>query len=415
MQGILPVLIFLIKRSIGSFVRYTDHKKQRLCPTLLYPLFNKCRLLFMLCKLLKYRFKIKIARYQASCGSFMCDHSNREYTSYLSKLLREEFKVYNYSKISIVRYAVFLIANNNINKRLLFNQIKKTLFLLLKHRRQYPLPVFNELISFFLDWLNYHTLFKVCPPAFVFTVDDLSSERLAACLVANYQQIYVIYGQIDLIKYTKPPFAVDIAIVKSRDALEYFTNRSSIVHHAGKVDCDKIRVRKIPSKVRTVGILLDNFWIHDKLVEIINIIRKKHRNAILYIRYHPDTKTKPDFSSDKIVVANSNETLELYSNKCDYVISNDTTARNKVLLNGCPVVHVSGIDDSGFESCGYVKNGVILGCEAKSIKSLSMESINTFYSSKNWVTNMKKVFATDSEINAASREEIREYIKILMA
>ncbi|ODV49679.1 hypothetical protein SAMN06295989_10721 [Methanohalophilus euhalobius] len=382
-----------------------------------YAIFKRCVFLFIIVKLMVFRFKIPSSKSRNQPCGFIYDHGNLEYTKFFRDILEFDFK-YTYFHVPFIGYVFYLIATHYNKKTYLFQQIKFILRQIigvirisLTERYNYPLKYYERLLDFYLQCFNHLTLFNVYPPSFVFTVDDFVPSRIGLCYVANFMKVPIIYGQIDMYNFSVPPTKVDIALVNSKEAIEYFNDGLTIVHQKEKIDY-KINIRKIPSNPKIIGLVPNNFYVKEKLISAIALIIQKHPNSTLYIKYHPNTKTKdkPLFSSNKIVEAKE-ETLESYSNKCDYIIASNTTAQMKVLLKGCPVIHISGIDRNKFDLNGYVKKKVIFGCKIEELKAIDIESVNEFYSNPCWKVNITKMYQNNSNKSIVSREYLKKYIK----
>jgi len=380
-------------------------------------IFKRCVFLFIITKMIIFRFKVPSSKSRHQPCGFIHDHGNLEYTKFFIETLDFDFE-YSYFRIPIVGYIFYLVATHYNKKTYLLQQIKFILRQITKIMRtslteghRYPLKYYERLLDFYLQYFNHLTLFNVYPPSFVFTVDDFVPSRIGLCYIANIMRIPIIYGQIDMQKYSIPPVKVNVALVNSKEAIEYFNEEGTMVYQMNRFDYKKINVRKVPSNPNVVGLLLNNFYIIERLKGTITRIQKKHPNSTIYIRYHPNTKAqdKPFFSSNKIIEAKK-ETLESYSSKCDYIIASNTSAQMKVLIKGCPVIHISGIDRNGFDLYGYVKKKMIFGCKIENLKLMNIRSINEFYSDPCWKANIAKIYQNDPNIDTGSKEDLRKSI-----
>lgn len=407
LENFYPAIEFIIKRELGVLGSYTKNRKRKVCHNYFFYFFlDKSRLLLVLFNILRFEFKVNIDQ---NSGMFILDHKSNKYSSYFSTLTGKDLNLYKYRSKSFFKYLFFLVTNKNIDKKKLFNDAKIVLHFIFKYRKKYPLPVSNKLINFFIYFLNYSMLFDLSVPSSVFVSDDISVERLAVSLVANKNKIPVIYGQISFLNFNPPPFFVDVALLKSREAIEYFINKAKVVYQVEKVEWDRIKIRKIPHNVSSIGILTNNFLNRDKLLEFIKIIRKKYPDALICIRYHPRTRKKLDLSAYGILESEAQESLKEFSKKYDYVVASRTSSQTEALINGCPVLQVSGMDNGGFDN--NVGNRIVIGCKLDNFYFFDEELINKFYLDEKWKKFMEKSFSADKNINLASKNELKKYLK----
>lgn len=407
LENFYPAIEFIIKREQNALEVYAENRKRKVCHSSLFYFFlDKFRLLLVLFNILKFEFKVDINQ---NSRVLVLDHKSNKYSYYLSALIEKDLNSYEYRSKSFFKYLFFLVTNKNIDKKKLLNDTKTALHFIFKYRKKYPLPVSNKLIDFFIYFLNYSILFDLPAPFLVFISDDISVERLAVSFVANKNKIPVIYGQISFLNFNPPPFFVDVALLKSKEAIEYFINKAKIVHQVEKVEWDSVKIRKIPQNISSIGILTNNFLNQDKLLEFIKIIRKKYPDALICIRYHPRTRKKLNLSAYGILEPEAQESLKEFSKKYDYVVASRTSSQTEVLINGCPVLQVSGMDNGGFDD--NVENRIVIGCKLEDFYFLNEELINEFYLDKEWKENMKKTFSIKENINLTSEEDLKKYLK----
>ena len=121
-------------------------------------------------------------------------------------------------------------------------------------------------------------------------------------------------------------------------------------------------IRLIPDYPR-VGIATNNLFVGSKEQrDLLKEIRQALGVAVLYIRLHPNSKLgSVDFSDPSITIAPFDESLEQFASKIDIAIVGNSAVQLKLVCEGLPVLHISGLDPLGFDLYGYCQRGIIFG------------------------------------------------------
>ena len=137
-------------------------------------------------------------------------------------------------------------------------------------------------------------------------------------------------------------------------------------------------IRPIPEYPR-VGIATNNLFVGSKEQrDLLKEIRQALGVKVLYVRLHPNSKLgSVDFSDPSITIAPFDESLEQFASKVDIAIVGNSAVQLKLVCEGLPVLHISGLDPLGFDMYGYCQRGIIYG--APHLANNILSDITTFF------------------------------------
>jgi len=140
------------------------------------------------------------------------------------------------------------------------------------------------------------------------------------------------------------------------------------------------RIRPFPKRL-LVGLATNaSFGRVNSDFAILEEIRNKLDVSRLHLRLHPNSSlSQNDFDDAQIWVAPLDETIAEFAQRVDLGIVGNSAVQLKLLCEGLPVVHLGGLDQSNFDTYGYVKQGLLPGFRA--VDDLSLKKIRDTYAS----------------------------------
>ncbi|MCH7412066.1 hypothetical protein MM213_01115 [Belliella sp. R4-6] len=137
-------------------------------------------------------------------------------------------------------------------------------------------------------------------------------------------------------------------------------------------------LREIPNNPR-VGIATNAFFeATPEQIELLKQVKKKLNIELLKIRLHPNSKlSENSFPAALLRIAPKNESIESFSDSVDIAIVGNSAVQLRLLCEGLPVIHISGLDIHGYDNYKYCQNGFCFGLEGLSF--LDLNALQKFY------------------------------------
>ena len=227
----------------------------------------------------------------------------------------------------------------------------------------------------FRDFLHHHPMVK---PIIISDVSPglhmlWSAATIAGCGALWWQDDY---HHIESLTY--PVLAAAVLNHGGYEAVLY-SSPSAVIVQRPSIPLKPIR--QIPDHPR-VGIATNAFFIANQDQRLIlDHIRKALNVSILYVRLHPNSKlVSADFSEHWIRIAPFDESLEQFALNIDIAVVGNSAVQLRLICEGVPVLHISGLDPHGYDLYGYCKRGFIYGSETIGTNILS--EVSRHYSDK---------------------------------
>jgi hypothetical protein len=185
------------------------------------------------------------------------------------------------------------------------------------------------------------------------------------------------------------PYKCDFAAILNQYGLETVRSRSPKVKVYLR---HKTHTKAFKSVISTprLGVAVNaSFTATRHQIKILDQLKQQLNLNYVYVRLHPTSKLcSDDFKEDWIRIAPKQETLEDYINKVDVVIVGNSAVQLKLLCEGLPVIHISGLDRFEFDLYGYCELGFSYGIQ-KDIGKFSWAEVQEFYKEE---TIQKKLY-----------------------
>ena len=174
------------------------------------------------------------------------------------------------------------------------------------------------------------------------------------------------------------PYPVVAAAVLNHGGYEAVLRSSPLAMIVSRPSVILKPIRPIPNHPR-VGIATNNFIVaSSEQRELLDQIRQAFGVAELYIRLHPNSKLVPaDFPEHWITIAPVDESFEQFASKIDIVVVGNSAVQLRLICEGVPVLHISGLDPHGYDLYGYCKRGFTYGAEI--IGNNILSDITTYF------------------------------------
>ncbi|MAM33929.1 MAG: hypothetical protein CMH28_02515 [Micavibrio sp.] len=301
---------------------------------------------------------------------------------------------------------------NFFEKKLKLNFFYKLLLFrkIIKITKLFPSNTRPSIIKFLTLYSNLCEQYQIygAPKSFL-CVADLSSERLAmAYATKKFGGNIIYYFYTDYSKQI-PPFPVNAAILRNRAQAELFKtsyNKNTLIFLLN--DKDEIELKPIDTRVKNIGIAVNNFYNKKDLKKVIISLSKKYPQTFLNIRHHPNDKEKyvPKIKSAKIFT--NSLSLKEFAEINDFIVTGNSSVQMDFLREGCPVI-LTKLDDLGNDLLGYAKKKIVYS--QTHIERMNIENVNKFYRG-NWRTRFEEDFLfNDSQF--LHEDELSAFLKNL--
>ena len=207
-------------------------------------------------------------------------------------------------------------------------------------------------------------------------ISDVSPDLHMLWSAASVAGCGALWWQDDYHHIESLPYPVAVAAVLTQGGYEAVLHSSPSAMIVCRPSVERKPIRKIPDNPR-VGIATNNFIVANKEQrELLDQIRQALGVANLYVRLHPNSKlVLADFPEHWITIAPFDESLEQFASKIDIAIVGNSAVQLRLICEGVPVLHLSGLDPLGYDTYAYCKKGFIYGSEKIGVHSLSEMSI----------------------------------------
>lgn len=355
----------------------------------MYNFFDINRELFLFYKIVNFSYKISFSKRNSI---LIQDHHNNNARTILNNIIYQhgEYELKSSDLKGFIDYCV-LRKNKNITSELI-----KKIGKLISIKNKYSLPEYNKIILLYLNYYNFKILFDINPPKMVCNVMDYSPFILGASLSANKKNILVVTTQMSLLSFAKSPYDVNVAIVKSKNAYKYYSEKSNIAYILDSKIKKNFYVRKVEGEKFVVGILLNNFFKENMVLSSLEKIFDKFDDCEVFLRFHPGTienrksKIKNYFQSNIQICSNSID-MKSFCDKCSFIVAGHTTSITEALQNKCPVIFSPVAFDL------YAKSSKIVF--SSKIEDIDIEDMNKYYSCKQWKNSFIENFNVENEIS----------------
>lgn len=210
-------------------------------------------------------------------------------------------------------------------------------------------------------------------------ISDVSPDLHMLWSAASVAGCGALWWQDDYHHIESLPYPVAAAAVLNQGGYEavLYSCPSAVIVRRPSITLKPIR--PIPDYPR-VGIATNNLFVASKeQLDFLKEIRQALGVDMLYIRLHPNSKLVPlDILAQWITIASFDESLELFASKIDIAIVGNSAVQLKLVCEGLPVLHISGLDPLGFDLYGYCKMGITYGVQ-KNLGNNILSDITTFY------------------------------------
>lgn len=208
-------------------------------------------------------------------------------------------------------------------------------------------------------------------------ISDVSPDLHMLWSAATVAGCGALWWQDDYHHIQTLPYPVIAAAVLNQGGYEAVLNSSpsAVIVHRPSIHLKPIR--PIPDYPR-VGIATNNLFVASKEQrDLLEEIRKALGVKVVYIRLHPNSKLgSVVFSDTSITIAPFDESLEQFASKIDIAIVGNSAVQLKLVCEGLPVLHISGLDPLGFDLYGYCQMGITYGTQ--NLDNNILSDITTF-------------------------------------
>lgn len=209
-------------------------------------------------------------------------------------------------------------------------------------------------------------------------ISDVSPELHAIWGAALKEGNRVLWWQDDFHHHRFLYYSATAAAVLNESALSAVISKGRNIAIVHRATATPLPFKCLPSDLR-IGLATNVlFKPSDANKDLFHHIRKIFAVDRISLRLHPNSKLgKDEFSGLPIELADSNKSLENFSSRINLVFVGNSASQIWFVRNGVPVVHIAGLDDCGFDSYGYVQEGLIFGCE--DLTKLTFSDVAHFY------------------------------------
>ena len=95
------------------------------------------------------------------------------------------------------------------------------------------------------------------------------------------------------------------------------------------------------------------------------------------VRLHPNSRLDAQEWPTELTLAPKDETLEVFAGRHAILLCGNTQAQAKALASGTAVLHCAGLDPLPFDHQGYVRDGILPGCQTPD--SLDLSAVRDFF------------------------------------
>ena len=261
--------------------------------------------------------------------------------------------------------------------RLLYRLPRALLFLFIMLRRA-PLLDYIDL-QIILGREVYRHLLLRYPLVKPIIISDVSPELHMLWSAATVAGAGALWWQDDYHHIEFLPYSVVAAAVLNQDGYDVVCQSSPAAMIVRRPSLRSKSIRLIPDKPR-VGIATSNFFFaSSEQLEFLYQIRQVLCVDVLYVRLHPNsTLTLADFPETWVTIAPVDESLEQFASKIDIAVVGNSAVQLKLVSEGVPVVHISGLDPQDYDSYGYCQREFVFGIQL--IQDLRLFDLRKFYS-----------------------------------
>ena len=193
-------------------------------------------------------------------------------------------------------------------------------------------------------------------------ISDVSPDLHMLWSAASVAGCGALWWQDDYHHIESLPYPVSLAAVLNQGGYEavLYSCPSAVIVRRPSIPLKPIR--PIPEYPR-VGIATNTLFVaSQEQRDLLAQIRQGLGVAVLYIRLHPNSKLgSVDFSDPSISIASFDESLEQFASKIDIAIVGNSAVQLRLVCEGLPVLHISGLDPLGFDLYGYCQRGITYG------------------------------------------------------
>jgi len=193
-------------------------------------------------------------------------------------------------------------------------------------------------------------------------ISDVSPDLHMLWSAASVAGSGALWWQDDYHHNESLPYPVVAAAVLNQGGYDAVLHSCSSAVIVQRPSMPRKPIRPIPKYPR-VGIATNIFFVaSQEQCVLLAQIRQTFGVAVVYIRLHPNSKLiSGDFSDPWITIAPFDESIEQFASKIDIVIVGNSAVQLRLVCEGLPVLHISGLDPLGFDQYGYCQKGIIYG------------------------------------------------------
>ena len=210
---------------------------------------------------------------------------------------------------------------------------------------------------FWAGVFTWRALLRRTRPRAVLIVDDLSAERTALGLAASIERIPIGYVLMPGRRRPAPPFPVDVVFGQSESQGSLGAHGPALFALPELVE-SVVDLASLEGESLRIGVAL-NAW--GRLDAVLDRCRELNASefgskiASIRVRPHPrvasaESEILRNAGCADIVVSDSGESLEVFAESCDLVIAGNTSACDRLIHLGVPVVSIPGLDSLEVDS-----------------------------------------------------------------